>query len=114
VIFHIENDWDIPYTHSQVLFEAFMEPLLPPVVFPPFGTILQEEEYTKVNAQITARNQVKASLVGSTVIHNFGTIEAFKSGAREVTFVRTLVGEHNSIGLQEGVQDVIGLKFGLV
>jgi len=31
LIVHAENDWDIPHSHSQTLFDAFLDQHLPPL-----------------------------------------------------------------------------------
>ncbi|KAJ3766303.1 Alpha/Beta hydrolase protein [Lentinula raphanica] len=145
LIAHAENDWDIPYTHSQVLFNAFLEPLLPNVDIPSDPVSTTKEDWSAFTAQITARKNRREAIVRTTHLPNFGLIEEFVDrggeslvngepvrgaeywgpgrpgggggGApweREVIFVKMLEGGHDYVGVQEGLQDVIGRKFGLL
>ncbi|KAJ3881623.1 Alpha/Beta hydrolase protein [Lentinula edodes] len=142
LIAHAENDWDIPYTHSEVLFNAFLEPLLPNVDIPSDPVSTTKEDWSAFTAQIAARKTQRENLVTTTRLPNFGVMEEFVDrggeslvngepvrgaeywaagrpggGApwdREVIFVKMLEGNHDNVGIQEGLQDIIGKKFGLL
>ncbi|KAL0066206.1 hypothetical protein AAF712_006831 [Marasmius tenuissimus] len=113
VIAHAENDWDIPYTHSEVLFNAFLEPLLPSVDLPPKAAALSKDEWSSFTNQITARNAKRDDIVTTTNFPYFGSVKEFSEGGRDIVFVKTLEGGHDYIGVQEGLQDIIGRKHGL-
>ncbi|KAJ3994102.1 Alpha/Beta hydrolase protein [Lentinula boryana] len=142
LIAHAENDWDIPYTHSEVLFNAFLEPLLPNVDIPSDPVSTTKEDWSAFSAQIAARKNRRENIVTTTQLPKFGVVEEFVdrggeslvngepvSGAeywaagrpgggapweREVIFVKMLEGGHDYVGVQEGLQDLIGRKFGLL
>ncbi|ESK91229.1 abhydrolase domain-containing protein 12 [Moniliophthora roreri MCA 2997] len=113
LIAHAENDWDIPYTHSEALFNAFLEPLLPSVKLPFNPAALSKEEWSVFTSQIQARNAKRDEIVTTTNFPHFGTVSEFTEGGRNIVFVKTLEGQHDYIGVQEGLQDIIGQKYGL-
>ncbi|KAE9401089.1 alpha/beta-hydrolase [Gymnopus androsaceus JB14] len=117
LIAHAENDWDIPYTHSEALFNAFLDPLLPSVDLPSDLVSTTKEDWSAFTAQIAARKTQRENIVTTTRMTNFGVMEEFPGGGapreREVTFVKMLEGNHDYVGVQEGLQDIIGRKFGL-
>ncbi|KAF9074506.1 Alpha/Beta hydrolase protein [Rhodocollybia butyracea] len=117
LIAHAENDWDIPYTHSEILFNAFLEPLLPAVDIPSDPVSTTKEDWSAFTAQIAARKSQRDNIVTTTRMANFGVMEEFTDKGGEtvvdVVFVKTLEGKHDYIGVQEGLQDIIGRKFGL-
>ncbi|PPQ68412.1 hypothetical protein CVT26_006084 [Gymnopilus dilepis] len=116
LIAHAENDWDIPHTHSDVLFQAFLEPHLPPVDTPenPFG--LKTEEWDVIRAQQTLRLNKRDETVKTTNIDRFGRVDEFWDAGndRQVVLVKTLAGGHDYLGVQEGLVDIIGQKFGIL
>ncbi|KAM6501262.1 Alpha/Beta hydrolase fold [Amanita muscaria] len=110
LIAHAEDDWDIPHAHSDVLFEAFIDPLLPTV---PLPLSMTPEEWQEITRKQIERSQKRKEIVETSVIPHFGTVSRARVGGRSVTLVKTLFGAHDHIGEQEGVQDLIGRKFGL-
>jgi abhydrolase domain-containing protein 12 len=64
-------------------------------------------------AQLAQRKEMREKLVTSVELRNFGTVHEFTEGGRKVVYVRSLAGGHDYLGVQEGVQDVIGRTFGL-
>jgi abhydrolase domain-containing protein 12 len=44
---------------------------------------------------------------------NFGRIDEFSEDGRKVVLVKTLAGGHDYLGLQEGLQDIIGRTFAI-
>jgi abhydrolase domain-containing protein 12 len=113
LIAHAEDDWDIPHSHSDVLFEAFLDPLLPNMVIPQEPLSLTNDEWNDFTRRQKERSLKRKEIVETTVIPNFGTVSETRDG-RSVTLVKTLVGAHDYIGEQEGLQDIIGRKFGLL
>ncbi|KAF5330257.1 hypothetical protein D9758_014440 [Tetrapyrgos nigripes] len=116
LIAHAENDFVIPYTHSEVLFNAFLEPLLPSVKLPRNPASLTTDEWASFTSQLSLRKESREEIVATTKIENFGTIEEFADtdGDRDVVFVKLLEGQHDYVGVQEGLQDIIGRKFGIL
>ncbi|KAK7056629.1 hypothetical protein VNI00_002346 [Paramarasmius palmivorus] len=113
LIAHAENDWDIPYTHSEAIFNAFLEPLLPSVKLPLNPAALSKDEWSAFTSQIQTRNTKREEIVSTTKHTHFGTIQEFKQGGRNIVFVKTLEGKHDYIGIQEGLQDIIGQRYNL-
>ncbi|KAF8073643.1 Alpha/Beta hydrolase protein [Lyophyllum atratum] len=110
LIAHAENDWDIPCTHSQVLFDAFLEPYLPPVALPDDLSI-SGDVWNKFWEQREARASKRSEFVTTKELPNFGTVEEFEQEGRKVVFVKTLEGGHDYLGVQEGVGDFIRTVF---
>lgn len=113
-IAHAENDWDIPYTHSETLFNAFLEPHLPTVKLPTNPAALSKDEWASFTSQVSARKERREELVTQTKLANFGSVEEFADGNRDVMFVKLLAGGHDLVGVQEGLQDIIGTKYGFI
>jgi abhydrolase domain-containing protein 12 len=116
-----ENDWDIPHTHSDVLFDAFLEPYLPPVTHTLNASTssLSREQWLTFMAEAAARKDKKAEIVSNSTITHFGEIQEFEEGGKEgmkrsVTLLKMLQGKHDYVGTQEGLQFVIGKKFNLL
>ncbi|KAF8902339.1 Alpha/Beta hydrolase protein [Gymnopilus junonius] len=113
LIAHAENDWDIPDSHSDALFQAFLDPHLPPVDTPenPFSTT--QEEWNVVTKQQAARTKKREEIVKSTTINRFGRVDEFVDAGhdRKIVLVKTLAGGHDYLGVQEGLVDIIGKNF---
>ncbi|EKM79328.1 hypothetical protein AGABI1DRAFT_74272 [Agaricus bisporus var. burnettii JB137-S8] len=114
LIAHAENDWDIPDSHSDVLFNAFLDRVLPKVEVPGNALTATKEEYKAMSSSIKKRQAAKEKLVHQVDIPGFGHTESFwdEKRQRNVTLVKTLWGAHDYCGAQEGVQDAIGRLFG--
>ncbi|KAG6844517.1 hypothetical protein H0H87_006278 [Tephrocybe sp. NHM501043] len=110
LIAHAEDDWDIPHTHSVVLFDAFLKPYLPPLDLPE-GLSVTQESWEKFWAQREAWTAKRTELLTITKLPNFGIVEQFEADGRKVVFVKTLAGGHDYLGVQEGVQDFIRTSF---
>ncbi|KAG6900397.1 hypothetical protein C0993_011385 [Termitomyces sp. T159_Od127] len=78
LIVHAEDDWDIPYTHSRVLFDAFLKPYLP-LVDIPNGPELTQESWETFWAQREVWTQKRAEILKTTEIRNFGAVEEFEA-----------------------------------
>ncbi|KAG6832021.1 hypothetical protein H0H92_006057 [Tricholoma furcatifolium] len=100
LIAHAEDDWDIPYTHSRVLFDAFLKPCLPQLDVPE-GLSVTEELWEKFQAQHQAWNTKRSEIVATTIVPKFGTVEKFEADGRQVVLVQTLFGGHDLLGVQE-------------
>lgn len=114
LIAHAENDWDIPSSHSEVIFEAFIDPYLPSLSLLENPLAATQEEWSVFNAKKNARSAARRGLVTHTDLPNFGTTEEFIADWGKVVFVKTFAGGHDYLGIQEGVQDIIGRSFGIL
>ncbi|KAK7021216.1 AB hydrolase-1 domain-containing protein [Favolaschia claudopus] len=113
LIAHAENDWEIPYSHSQALFDAFLDPILPPSPeLPTNAASLSQEQWSQYMEQLNIRKEKREQAVTSVELYNFGTIHEATLSGRKVVFLHTLAGGHDYLGVQEGVHDVIGRTFG--
>ena len=113
LIAHAKNDWDIPDTHSDVLFQAFLERQLPPLDMPKDFMAVSKQDWEKVQTQQRARQEKRNQILKSTTLVNFGRVDEFFDNGRKVILVKTLAGSHDYLGLQEGLQDIIGRTFSL-
>ncbi|KAF8158229.1 Alpha/Beta hydrolase protein [Crassisporium funariophilum] len=113
LIAHAENDWDIPHSHSDVLFQAFIEKHLPPVDMPANAFAMTAQEWDVVSGQTKARVEKRDSMVKSRQLAHFGRIDEFWEEERHIVLVKTLAGGHDYLGVQEGLVDIIGTTFGL-
>lgn len=107
---HAENDWDIPYTHSEELFSTLLSPLLPPLPPPPsVPSTWTADDWTVYKSKTSERVAAIEKLVTHTEVPKFGTLDVFRrpGTGNKVTLLKTLVGEHDRIGSLEGVQDII-------
>ncbi|KAF9485881.1 alpha/beta-hydrolase [Pholiota conissans] len=111
LIAHAENDWDIPDSHSDVLFHAFLEPHLPPLSLPTNPFSVTPEEWELISSQRHLRAAKRRDFVESYVLPNFGRVDSFAEGKRRVVLVKTLAGGHDYLGVQEGLVDIIGKTF---
>ncbi|EIN12401.1 alpha/beta-hydrolase [Punctularia strigosozonata HHB-11173 SS5] len=127
VIAHALNDWDIPPTHSSVLFDSFVAPHLPPL---PYMFQLQtqnplaqlqhsQKQWEELQAALQKRAEKRSEWVNSWEVERLGEIEeldraaAFGGDEGKVVKVITKYGGHDRIGLQEGLQDLLADVFGL-
>ena len=117
---HCRQDPTIPSTHSAELFEALLDPLLPPLPFTSEELIRpkvpHQEHFKLMNEALAKRNQTRMKLVRDGIIEGFASrvsefdrIEADRSG--KVKFVETLYGGHTSLVGVDGVIDTIGEFF---
>ena len=113
LIAHAENDWDIPDSHSDVLFQAFLERQLPPLDIPSNVLAMSKEDWEIVESQQKARQNKRKEILKSTTFANFGRMDEFSEDGLKIVLVKTLAGGHNYIGVQEGLQDIIGRTFAI-
>jgi len=114
LIVHAENDWDIPHSHSQSLFDAFLEQHLPPL--PDFAAAMagvSDEVAERMIKLSQERRALRQELVSTTDIARVGRAEVFSKDRSHgsVVFLRTWWGRHSTLGLVEGVQDYIAEMF---
>jgi abhydrolase domain-containing protein 12 len=109
MIAHAEDDWDIPWTHSQVLFDAFASRYLPPAEAVPIQSLpgLSLEDWDRLRQQEQKRTDKRNEFVQREEIGGFGSIEYFTKEERRVLFVKSDKGGHDYLGVQEGVQEYI-------
>ncbi|KAI0294467.1 Alpha/Beta hydrolase protein [Multifurca ochricompacta] len=88
LIVHAEDDWDIPYSHSQTLFDAFLEQHLPPL---PELTAAMVGVSDEVAERVTKLSQERAALrrelVTTSEIERVGRVEAFSSKNRSKDYI---------------------------
>jgi abhydrolase domain-containing protein 12 len=113
LIAHAENDWDIPDSHSDILFQAFLERQLPPLDIPSNVLSMSKEDWEIVEGQQKARQDKRNELLKSTTLVNFGRMDEFFEEGRKIVLVKTLAGGHKDLGAQEGLQDIIGHTFAI-
>ncbi len=116
LIVHAEDDWDIPHSHSQTLFDAFLDQHLPPL--PHLAATMagaSDEVMEKIDRLSKERRALRRDLVVASEIPRLGWVEVFskkdKSSDRKVAFLRTRWGGHSTVGLVEGVQDYMAEMF---
>lgn len=114
LIVHAENDWDIPHSHSQTLFDAFLEQHLPPL--PEIAAAMagaSDEVAERMSKFSQERGALRKELVATNDIARVGRVEVFSKDRShgKVVFFRTQWGGHSTLGLVEGVQDYIAEMF---
>jgi len=112
---HSNDDFDISVAHSQTLYEALLEPHLPPIPYDeqdirsrrvPFAEMMGAIK--QVNAERCGiREQVETVLD----LGNVGKVMSFtrppSQGGRSATFLKTNFGGHNMVICQETVMDIV-------
>jgi abhydrolase domain-containing protein 12 len=109
---HAEDDWDIPYTHSAVLFSAVLDPHLPPepeVLKPSISYHPSEQEWAENRAKHAERRVKRDALITTQEVDRLGTLQVFPGG---VYHLQTKYGGHNPFQL-EGVQNLVRDMFQL-
>ncbi|KAF8154455.1 Alpha/Beta hydrolase protein [Crassisporium funariophilum] len=111
LIAHADDDFDIPSSHSSILFDAFLEPHLPAYPSIPENP-LSHTDWDNYTLHDTLRASKRAELVSTTRIEGYGVYEKMqRRDGGTVALLRTERGGHD-IGRVEGVQDAIGRMFG--
>ena len=101
---------EIPYSHSEALFNGLVEQYLPPLVVPPTSPgEARGFDWSAFNAASKERQVVRSTLVTMREIPGFGTVHHLGrlNGSGEVTFVEGRYGAHDRIGLQESLMDLV-------
>ena len=86
---------------------------MPPLDIPFNVQAMSKEDWEIVEGQQKARRNKRNEFLKSTTLANFGRIDEFSEDGRKVVLVKTLAGGHNYIGVQEGLQDIIGRTFAI-
>lgn len=113
LIAHALDDWDIPHTHSDVLFNAFLKPHLPTIPLLPMTLPIPAETWDQYETQRQAHFARREELVAHTDLRNFGTLDEFQKEGRKILLVKSQAGNHDLVGIQEGLQDIIRKAFRL-
>lgn len=71
------------------------------------------EQWSNLVQKQNERSQRRKEIVETHIVPKFGTVSRVRFG-RSVTLVKTLVGGHDYVGEQEGLQDAIARSFGLL
>ena len=114
LIVHAEDDPDIPHSHSQTLFDAFLDQHLPPLSDIAAAMVgASDEVMEKMDRLSKERRALRRDLVMASEIPRLGHVEVFSKDRsdREVAFLRTRWGGHSTLGLVEGVQDYMAEMF---
>jgi len=90
LIAHATNDLDIPYTHSEVLFSAFLEPHLPPLDIPENPFAMTPDEWETFSSRQTVRQRKREEITRTSEIAGFGTVEEFEADGRRVMWVKNV------------------------
>jgi abhydrolase domain-containing protein 12 len=112
LIVHAENDWDIPHSHSQTLFDAFLEQHMPPM--PDIAAAMASDQVAESFERLSKeRRALRGELAVASEIPRLGSVEVFSKDRShgKVAFLRTRWGGHSRVGLVEGVQDYIADMF---
>ena len=112
LIVHAENDWDIPHSHSQTLFDAFLEQHMPPM--PDIAAAIASDQVAESFERLSKeRRALRGELAVASEIPRLGSVEVFSKDRShgKVAFLRTRWGGHSRVGLVEGVQDYIADMF---
>lgn len=114
LIVHAEDDFDISHTHSDVLFDALIEPFLPSIDPPPRtpGSWTQEQ-WNMFQTQMATKQEAREQLLIRTDMPHFGVMDMFAASNATVVLLKTLTGAHNDVGALEGTQEVIRTLFSL-
>ncbi|KAI0038779.1 abhydrolase domain-containing 12 [Auriscalpium vulgare] len=113
---HAADDFDISHSHSDVIFEAFLEKHLPTLPLLTTGLDVPSEAALQELAKVVKeRATVRSRLVTSQEVDRVGLLEVFKQsgGTGDVVILKTEYGGHDQIGLWQGVQDIVAELFDL-
>lgn len=115
LIAHAVDDSMVPHSHSHTLVDRLLDPILPPTIDLPnsAGLSLTTEEYNAFTLAHSQRKEARQAIVTKSEIQNFGVIERFEGTGGKITYVESFWGDHEEVGLQEGVQDEIAKMFKL-
>ena len=113
LIVHAENDWYIPYSHSETLFDSLEQhlPPLPNIAAAMAGA--SDEVAESIDKLSKERRALRRELVSTSEIPRMGRVEVFSidRSHNTVAFLRSRWGGHSTLGLVEGVQDYIAEMF---
>lgn len=114
LIIHAEDDEDICHTHSDALFDALLDPFLPPVdPLPRDQSSWTKKQLSKYHTQAATKREVRERLVARTDMPHFGVMDTFAASGETIVLLKTLTGAHNDVGALEGTHEVIRELFSL-
>ncbi|KAI0056399.1 alpha/beta-hydrolase [Artomyces pyxidatus] len=116
LIVHAEDDWDIPFAHSETIFDAFLEPYLPAMPTLSVGKEIPSPELLQEMSVVSKqRDEHRSQLVEVTELERLGRQQVFTPSVTggKVVFLKTAWGAHDRIGLVQGVQDLIANLYDL-
>ena len=112
LIVHAEDDFDISHTHSDILFDALIDPFLPSVDPLPLNPgSWTKEQWDTFQTQMTTKREAREGLLIRTDMPHFGVMDTFAESDETVILLKTLTGSHNDVGALEGTQEVIRTLF---
>lgn len=113
---HSEDDFEIPYTHSQSLFDSILEPYLPPAP-PPVPT--DPSELSTFNwgvhkSSIDARTRMRKKLVNTVTIEGFGSVQRLRRFATPERMRNQIVKNNDEGGEELGIENrgKSGMEYG--
>ena len=114
-IVHSQDDFEIPYFHSQNLFESLLEPFLPPAPTAPTSpSELNKFDWAAFNDAAEARRVRRAAVVEKSSIDGFAKVQKLvrskEKGVGLVVYVEALYGGHDRLGLQESLLDYLKVE----
>jgi hypothetical protein len=112
---HSNDDFDIPADHSHRLYDALLEPHLPPMPYDAHDIRARNVPYAQMMDAIRSANTeracVREQLETVRDLGNVGTVRSFvrpqSHGGRSATFFEANFGGHNRIIVHETVMDVV-------
>lgn len=105
----------MPHAHSRTLVDRLLDPLLPPSVELPSspGLAITKEEYNAFTLAASQRREARKAIVSKSEVPNFAVIERFEGSGGKIVYVESFWGDHEEVGLQEGIQDEMAKMFRL-
>jgi abhydrolase domain-containing protein 12 len=74
---------------------------------------MSTDSWSQFEEQRQAHFSKRKEVVTRIDMRNFGTVDEFEQEHRKIILVKAQAGNHDYIGVQEGVQDIIRKSFGL-
>ena len=117
-VVHSHDDDNTPISHAVLIFDQLVSSVLGPAP-PSFRTLsfsASEEEFTVLKAKHQEYRKLRedAVTISGTADDIFIVNEVVRSDGVKLAFVETKYGGHGRIPAQEGVQDVLAERYGLV
>jgi abhydrolase domain-containing protein 12 len=74
---------------------------------------MSTDRWSQFEEQRQAHFSKREELVTRIDLGNFGTVDEFEQEHKKIILVKTQAGNHDYLGVQEGLQDIIRKSFGL-
>lgn len=114
LIVHAEDDFDISHTHSNAIFDALIDPLLPSVdPLPREPGLWTKEQWRTYQMQMKTKRGARERLLNRTDMPHFGVMDTFSASGETIVLLKTLTGSHNEVGALEGTHEVMRKLFSL-